>query len=108
MIRALDWLFRLNRGPYVRPGDGMTVNLGAFPLTAPFGVMAGPSYRHIVDLGDLEASRWILAGGTSGDPRSPHYADQIEPWLRGGYRPMRLHPTTEPCGGAVLRLLPEG
>lgn len=108
MIRALDWLFRLNRGPYARPGDGMTVNLGAFPLTAPFGVMAGPSYRHIVDLGDLEASRWILAGGTSGDPRSPHYADQIEPWLRGGYRPMRLHPTTEPCGGAVLRLLPEG
>ncbi|HYL82217.1 MAG TPA: penicillin acylase family protein [Candidatus Acidoferrum sp.] len=108
LVRALDWLFRLNRGPYARPGDGMTVNLGAFPLTAPFGVMAGPSYRHIVDLGDPEASRWIVAGGTSGDPRSPHYADQIEPWLRGEYRPMHLRSTTEPCSGAVLRLLPGG
>lgn len=108
MVRALDWLFQLNRGPYPRPGDGMTVNLGAFPLTAPFGVMAGPSYRHIVDLGDREASRWSLAGGTSGDPRSPHYADQIEPWLRGEYRPMLLRAQTELPGGTVLRLLPTG
>lgn len=105
-IRGLDWLFGLNRGPYARPGDGMTVNLGAFPLTEPFAVMAGPSYRHIVDLGDPEASRWIIAGGTSGDPRSPHYADQIEPWLRGAYRPMRLRARTEASEGAVLRLRP--
>jgi penicillin G amidase len=106
MVRTLDWLFRLNRGPYPRPGDGMTVNLGAFPLTAPFGVMAGPSYRHIVDLGDPETSRWCLAGGTSGDPRSPHYADQIEPWLRGAYRPMRLCSRSESCGETSLHLLP--
>jgi penicillin amidase len=108
IARPLDWLFRLNRGPYPRPGDGMTVNLGAFPLTEPFGVMAGPSYRQIVDLGDPEASRWALAGGTSGDPRSPHYADQIEPWLRGEYRPMRLGSGADASAGTVLRLLPGG
>lgn len=106
IVRVLDWLFQLNRGPYPRPGDGMTVNLGAFALTAPFGAMAGPSYRQIVDLGDPEASRWSLAGGTSGDPRSPHYADQIEAWLQGAYRPMRLCSRVEASGGTVLRLLP--
>ena len=108
LVRFLDWLFRLNRGPYPRPGNGMTVNLGAFPLTEPFGVLAGPSYRHIVDLGDPEASLWALAGGTSGDPRSPHYADLIAPWLSGKYRPMRLRAESAAPGGRVLRLLPAG
>jgi acyl-homoserine lactone acylase PvdQ len=106
VVRALGWLLHLNRGPYARPGDGMTVNLGAFPLTGPFEVVVGPGYRQIVDLGDPEASRWIIAGGVSGDPRSPHYADQIEFWLRGEYRPMRLRPLAEARRGDVLRLLP--
>jgi penicillin amidase len=105
--RVLAWLLELNRGPYARPGDGMTVNLGAFPLTTPFEVAVGPSYRQIVDLGDPEASRWILAGGVSGDPRSPHYADQTDPWLRGEYLPMRLRPMTEAQNGEVLRLVPD-
>jgi len=104
--RALAWLLDLNRGPYARPGDGMTVNLGAFPLTAPFEVMVGPSYRQIVDLGDPEESRWIVAGGVSGDPRSPHYADQIDSWLRGEYRPMRFKSLADAQRGGALHLVP--
>jgi penicillin amidase len=104
--RAITWLAQLNRGPYPRPGDGMTVNLGAFPLTQPFDVAVGPSYRQIVDLADPEGSQWIIAGGASGDPRSAHYADQVDSWLRGQYRPMRLHPLTEARRGVVLRLVP--
>ena len=105
--RALAWLLELNRGPYPRPGDGMTVNLGAFSLTEPFGIMVGPSYRQIVDLGDPEGSRWIIAGGVSGDPRSPHYADQLEVWRRGGYRPMQLCSLAEARRENVLHLVPE-
>ncbi len=71
----------------------MTVNLGAFMLTAPFAVEVGPSYRQLVDLGVPEDCRWIVAGGASGDPRSPHYADQITPWNAGGTRPMRFGTT---------------
>lgn len=104
--RLLDWLFRLNRGPFPMPGDGMTVNLAAFSLVEPFDVGAGPSLRQIVDLADPEAARWILPGGASGDPRSPHYADQVEDWLRGALRPMRVLPAEEAEAACALRLLP--
>ncbi len=104
--RAVAWLLDLNRGPYPRPGDGMTVNLAAFPLTEPFAVGVGPSYRQIVDLGSPDESRWIIAGGTSGDPRSPHYADQVDAWLSGMYRPMRFRSRAEAGDGVVLHLRP--
>ncbi len=104
--RALAWLLNLNRGPYPRPGDGMTVNLAAFPLTEPFATGVGPSYRQIVDLGSPDESRWIIAGGTSGDPRSSHYADQVEAWLSGMYRPMRLRPRAETGDGIAVHLRP--
>jgi penicillin amidase len=39
--------------------------------------------RCVVDLGDLAASRFVLAGGQSGNPLSPHYRDLFELWLRG-------------------------
>jgi penicillin amidase len=104
--RALAWLLDLNRGPYPRPGDGMTVNLAAFPLTEPFAIGVGPSYRQIVDLGSPDKSQWIIAGGTSGDPRSPHYADQVEAWLSGTYRPMRFRSRAEAGDGIAVHLRP--
>jgi penicillin amidase len=103
--RILTWLFRLNRGPIPRPGDGMTVNLAAFLLTTPFDVAAGPAYRQVIDLGAPEESRWIVAGGVSGDPRSRHYADQLVLWLAGETRPMRFLQPGD-ADGQVLRLAP--
>jgi penicillin amidase len=104
--RFLAWLFGLNRGPFPRPGDGMTVNLGAFLLTAPFAVEVGPSYRQLVDLGAPEDSRWIVAGGVSGDPGSRHYADQIPAWLAGKTHPMRFLTKDQDGVGPLLRLVP--
>ena len=104
--RILDWLFRLNRGPFPVPGDGMTVNLAAFSLVEPFDVGAGPSLRQIVDLADPEGARWVLPGGASGDPCSPHYADQVEDWLQGVLRPMRILTGEEAAPACALRLLP--
>jgi penicillin amidase len=101
--RLLSWLFALNRGPYPCGGDGMTVNLAAYLLTRPFAAMAGPSYRQIVDLGRPEEACWSIAGGVSGDPRSPHYDDQIGLWLAGAYRPMRFSP--RPDCATVPRVL---
>lgn len=106
--RLLSRLFRLNRGPFPWPGDGMTVNLGGFSLAEPFRVAIGPSYRQILDLGDPEASRWILAGGASGDPRSPHYADQVAAWRAGATRPMVLAGAAGGLAGSQIRLRPPG
>jgi len=102
--RLAAWLLRANHGPFPRPGDGMTVNLGAFCLSDPFAILAGPSYRQAVDLGRPEESRWALAGGASGDPRSVHYADQVAAWLAGRSRPMRLGRPSE-AGGSTIRLV---
>ena len=88
--RFLSWLFGLNRGPYPCPGDGMTPNASAFLLSQPFEAVIGPGYRQVIDLEDPNRSFWIIAGGVSGDPRSPHYADQVPLWLEGRSLPMRF------------------
>ncbi len=35
----------------------------------------------------LSRSAWVIPGGASGHPGSPHYADQIEPYAK-----LRMHP----------------
>lgn len=104
LSRLLNRLFKLNRGPFPHPGDGMTPNLAAFFLTEPFQAMVGPSYRQLIDLDDPDRSLWIVAGGASGDPRSIHYADQVPLWRKGQYLPMRFLPKEEAMkeGSALL------
>jgi penicillin amidase len=36
-----------------------------------------------IDVGNWDDARFILPGGQSGNPLSPHYADQLPLWLRG-------------------------
>ncbi len=58
---------------------------------APFKVVAGPAYRSVVDLGDVEHGWWTLDTGASGWPKSPHYGDQYEAWKRGALLPMLMN-----------------
>jgi penicillin G amidase len=51
-------------------------------------LLAGPALRFIADLDDLRNSRFSLAGGAGGWPRSPHYGDLLEEWMRGETRPL--------------------
>ena len=83
-----------DRGPFPLAGDSHTIPqaspLPSDPLGSdPLGVV---SLRMVVDLGDLEASRWVLPGGQSGDPSSPHYDDQLEVFLSGGAIPIPWSP----------------
>ena len=83
----LDRVF--NRGPYPVGGDTDTVCQTAFKARTPYGVEAwAPSYRQIIDMGDLSRSLMMLAPGQSGRLGSPHYDDLIAPWLAGEYIPM--------------------
>jgi len=56
---------------------------GADPLDPEANPPVIQSMRMIVDLGRFEESRWVLPGGQSGNPLSPHYADQLPLWQRG-------------------------
>ncbi len=60
----------------------------------------GPGLRMIVDLADIDASRFIIATGQSGNPLSPHFDDLIAPWRDGRYLSMLERPA------ASLRLVP--
>jgi penicillin amidase len=80
LFASLSALPALARGPYASGGDPNT------PDAAEPGLMAtsGPSWRMVVDLGNLSASQAIYPGGQSENPVSPEYADFLPYWL--GYR----------------------
>jgi penicillin amidase len=86
---ALADLVNLPRRPL--PGALDTVWKAHFDIgdpRAPYKVIAGPVYRMIADLSDLQQSWWISDTGASGWPGSPHYGDQHALWARGEYVPM--------------------
>jgi len=67
-----------------------------------------PSYRQIVDMGDLSRSVIGVPPGQSGQLGSPHYDDLIEPWLKGEYHPMLwTREQVEREAEGRLRLKPE-
>jgi penicillin amidase len=90
-----------NLGPVPLGGDANTVaQASAHPLDPLANPGAIANTRAVVDLGDLAASRFVLAGGQSGNPFSPHYGDLFELWRRGEGVPIPGDPV------ATLRLEP--
>ncbi|WP_435202330.1 penicillin acylase family protein [Janibacter sp. GS2] len=73
----------VNSGPHPVGGGSSTVNAMAWDASQGYEVTAAPSMRMIVDLGDLDASRWVNQTGNSGHPFSSHYDDQIRAWREG-------------------------
>ncbi len=51
----------------------------------PYAAMHGAGYRGIYDLGDPDASLYIIATGQSGNLYSPYYDDLLPLWAEGGY-----------------------
>ena len=85
--KPLDMVF--NRGPYPIGGDTDTVCQVAMLPDDPYDNKAwAPTYRQIVDLGDLSRSQWIYAPGQSGQVGHRHYDDLIDPWRKGETIPM--------------------
>jgi penicillin G amidase len=98
----------VNRGP-VEVGGGESI-VQATGWTAPNGFQTDwvPSMRMVVDLADLDASRWIDLTGVSGHPYHDHYGDQTELWRTGQTLPMRWDEETIRADAAtMLRLMPD-
>ena len=63
-------------------GDADTVQVAGYRWRqgSPFTVTSLSVYRQVVDLGDPASASFVIPGGASGDPASPHYADQLARW----------------------------
>ena len=80
-IGAVNRIF--NRGPVQVAGAGGLVNATAWDASKGYEVTAVPSMRMVVDLGDLDRSRWIQLSGSSGHAFHDHYDDQLPLWAEG-------------------------
>jgi penicillin amidase len=104
-IGPVEWLF--NRGPYEVGGSRDAVDASSWDAREGYAVTAVPSMRMVVDLADLDASRWIDHTGVSGHAFHPHYADQTERWARGETLPMPFTAAAvEAAAQRTLRLTP--
>ena len=80
-------------GPFPAAGGSALVNAMNWDAgTGTYQVSSGPSMRMVVDLDDLDASRWVNQTGNSGHPFHAHFSDQTGPWLAGETFPW---PSTE-------------
>jgi penicillin amidase len=86
-IAPIEWLF--NVGPAPASGGQSIVNATGWDVRAGYEVDWVPSMRMIVDLSNLDGSRWVQLMGQSGHAFSPHYSDQFELWRTGRTLPMR-------------------
>ncbi|MCR2794193.1 penicillin acylase family protein [Microbacterium sp. zg.Y625] len=88
-IAPIEWLF--NRGPYPVGGGASVVDASGWVLgSGSFETVTVPSMRMVVDLSDLDASRWNHLTGTSGHTFHPNYTDQTETWQRAEMTPWRF------------------
>ncbi|MFI6440976.1 penicillin acylase family protein [Streptomyces sp. NPDC050759] len=75
--------YMLNRGPWKLSGGEATVNATGWNAAGGYGVVWVPSMRMVVNLGDLDKSKWINLSGASGHAYSAHYTDQTGKWVKG-------------------------
>ena len=87
-IAPVERLF--NRGPLELGGGSDIVNATGWTASMGYEVNWVPSMRMVVDMGDLDAGRWIHISGQSGRPFHRHYTDQAELWQSGETIPLTL------------------
>ena len=81
------------RGPIAAGGDHTTLNMAAYNLGAgDFEATVIPAMRMIIDFGQIEPMMAQNSTGQSSNPASPHYADGIDPWLKGQYLSFPMQP----------------
>jgi penicillin amidase len=88
-------------------GDTFTVNVGPIRRSELYKQYNVPSYRQIVDMADLDASRFMHTTGQSGQALSGEYANLIERWQRVEYLPMRFgQAAVDAAAAGTLTLTP--
>lgn len=82
---------RVNVGPFPVPGSRHTVSPMVWLAGDNFDVVAGPSFRYVVDMKRADLG-WITNTlGQSGSPLSHHFRDQVDDYLQGLMHPLWPH-----------------
>lgn len=89
----IKWLNAIWNRSIKSPGGNYTVNVGGYDPDT-FTQTKGATYRQIIDLSNLDNSRYIIPMGQSGNPLSHHYSDLLHKWRDGRYVTI---PSTPPC-----------
>ena len=92
----LNWLYGLHHTLSIEHMAGLTTIVGGgirgqhtlFPSHG-WEMSTGPVYRSVIDLGTTGNSRWVIAGGQSGNPFSMHFDDLFQ--LYFSYNESSMH-----------------
>lgn len=88
-------------------GGGSNIPHATSYRPSDFGLVAGASFRMVLDVGNWDASRTINTPGQSGDPFSPHYRDLAPLWATGQYVPLLFsRGAVENAASEVIELVP--
>ncbi|WP_296678394.1 penicillin acylase family protein [Novosphingobium sp.] len=80
--------------PFASANWGSLAAFGAsrYPGTKRYYGTYGNSFVAAVEFGARVKARAVTAGGVSGDPASPHFADQAQRYADGNLRPVYFYP----------------
>jgi penicillin amidase len=98
-IPGLDATFTAAATPFA--GDDQTIAQGGFDPLLGYRPAVTPSIRAVFDLGDPSRSLSVLPAGISGNPASPHWADQHALYAAGRAKP--AGPDTEAVSSLSIR-----
>ena len=89
--------------PFTSAQWGSLASFGAkaWPGTRRYYGTSGNSFVAVVEFGPRVKASAVMAGGQSGDPRSPHFADQIDRYATGQLRSVYFYP--DEIAGHVAR-----
>jgi penicillin amidase len=80
----------LDLGPQPVAGAGDTICNTGLGVPPNFAASGGVEYRLLVDFAAPDRFLAVQNTGNSGQPGSPHYADQFTPWATGNYHTVHL------------------
>jgi acyl-homoserine-lactone acylase len=80
--------------PFTSAQWGSLASFGAkrYPGTKRYYGTSGNSFVAVVEFGDKVRAKAVTAGGESGDPSSPHFADQAQRYSAGALREVYFYP----------------
>ncbi len=98
-----------NRGRFPVGGGAAALETTAYDDRTGYDVVRAPAFRLLVDLGGVDASRWVNQSGVSGHAFDEHYDDQTKLWAVGRLWPLALsRAAVEAATVSRLDLVPNG